>query len=75
MTTILREMIDQHTGCELAKGTEHFYVFVYGGEDVRARVIRYGDMNSHGLHQALATYELELGYLWTARLEATENDC
>lgn len=68
MTTILKEMLDEHTGCELAKGQNHFYVFVYGGEDVRARVLKYGDMNEKGLHQALASYELELGYLWSSRL-------
>lgn len=76
MTIILREMIDQHTGCELSKADDGFYVFVYTGEfedsKTNTRVLKYSDMNERGLSAALATYELELGYLWVAKLEEQE---
>ncbi len=71
MTIILKEMIDKETGCELHKSDDGFYVIVYN--ECGSSVQRYSDMNEHGLLAAIATYQLELSYLWTAKHDAQDD--
>lgn len=68
MAIILEQKLDSVHGVTLEKGDDGFYVFsTHCGQGTRVFV--YKGNGTTELHQALATYELELSYIFTAELE------